>query len=116
TDRDAAELVLAENMFNEEPEKGFVYAMVPVSLSYDGDDASGPWLTLGFALVGGDGNTYSGSCGVTPDDISGVEEMYAGASADANVCVAVKKAALKGAAWRVEESFGFDEPAFFALK
>lgn len=113
---DATDLVLEENMFNDEPEDGHVFVMAPVELAYSGDEPGTPWISVSFAVVGGDGNTYSESCGVTPKPIMDIADMYAGATAEANVCVSVKEDALDGAAWRIEESFSLSgSPAFFAL-
>lgn len=108
--------ILEENMFNDEPGDGSTFAMAPVDLTYVGEDSGTPWVGLMFRLVGGDGNTYGDGCGVIPSSLNDVSEMYTDASASGNVCAEILETALDGAAWRVTESFSFDDAeAWFDL-
>ncbi|MCL2455057.1 MAG: hypothetical protein FWD18_07155 [Micrococcales bacterium] len=121
TTLDAADVVLAENSYNDPPEEGRQFIMTEVSFAYDGEDSATPWVSLSIKFVGSDGNTYSSGtddgCGVIPSPrLMDVGEMYAGASSAANVCLSVPTAAIDGGSWSVEESFSFSsKPVFFAL-
>lgn len=116
TSLDASAEIAAENSFNDPPADGHAFVMAPVDLTYLGDGSDTPWVSLSFTLVGGDGNTYDERCGVIPSPLRDISEMYTDASASGNVCVEIAEAALDGAAWRVTESFSFDDAeARFAL-
>lgn len=118
---DATDQVLDENEFNDGPVDGRQFVMAPVTVTYNGTETGTPWLDLQFTVVGSAGNTFGiGSmdddCGVVPDALNDVGEMFAGATAEGNVCVAVPSEQVDGAVWAVENSFEFGEPAFVALR
>lgn len=116
TDTDPFDKLLEANQFNDPPEDGHAYLMAPVEVTFDGEEPATPWVSLSLKVVGGDGITYDGYCGVLPDSLNDVGEMYAGSTSSGNVCVAVPEAAIDGAVWKVEESFSWDDAkAFFAL-
>lgn len=109
TNLDASAEIAAENSFNDPPSDGHAFVMVPVDLTYLGEGSDTPWVSLSFTLVGGDGNVYDERCGVTPSSVRDISEMFNGASASGNVCAEVAESALEGAAWRITESFSFDD-------
>jgi len=117
----ANEAVAAENPYNDPPVEGRQFVLVPVSLTYTGDESGTPWVDLTIKFVGSAGNTYgSGTddyCGVISTPLMDLGEMYNGASANGNECVSVPSAEVEGGTWVVEESFSFDgTKVFFALQ
>src|SRR5690554_4226239 len=103
--------VLAENMFNDGPPDGETFVMVEVTTTYRGSDSKRPGSALAFKFLGGDGVTYDDwwGCGVIPDSLSDVGEMFPGASASGNVCAVVPEEALDGAVWIVEPRFAWND-------
>lgn len=117
TVQDASDVVLAENLFNDEPAEGRQFVMVEVNATYIGDDTGLPWTDLRFDFVGSQGNTFgSGSndyCGVIPNDLTDLGEMHPGASGGGNVCVSVPAEQIEGGVWAVREFLG--DPIYVAL-
>ncbi|SDC39548.1 hypothetical protein SAMN05216410_1792 [Sanguibacter gelidistatuariae] len=107
--REAGAEVSAENQFNSPPAAGFEFYIVPVSATYTGAETGTAWLDLQVAFVGSDGVTYSDSCGVIPESLNDVGELYAGGVAAGNACVAVPAGA--DGLWTV--SAGWSDPVFF---
>jgi|SRR5690625_1413715 len=87
--REAWTEVQAENQFNDPPEDGMEYWIVPLSVTYVGSETGLPWIDLTVQFVGDDARTYSDRCGVIPDDLMDVNELYEGGSAEGNVCLSV---------------------------
>ena len=117
----ANEAVAASNQFNDPPVDGRQFVLVPVSVTYTGDESGTPWVDLTIKFVGSGGNTYgSGTddhCGVISTPLMDLGEMYKGASATGNECVSVPSAEVEGGTWVVEETFSFDgTKVFFALQ
>src|SRR5690606_17465378 len=81
------------NSFNDPPADGMEYHLVPLSVTYVGADSAVPWLELTVEFVGDDARTYTGRCGVIPDDLMDVDALYEGGSAEGNVCVEVPEGA-----------------------
>lgn len=120
TTTDAWEQIEAENQFNDPPADGRQFVMVPVTAAFDGEDTGWATMDLSIAFVGSGGNTFNfGSddyCGVVPDSLSDQGEMYAGGSAEGNVCVSVDADQIEGGVWRVEETLSFNgDHAFIDL-
>jgi len=119
TTPDAGEIIAAENVFNDPPAEGRQFVMVEVSVTYTGEKSGRPWLDLSFAFYGADGNTFGSSlslddyCGVIPNDLMDVGEMFPDASATGNVCVSVPAEQIDGGAWIVEEAFSLDSDRTF---
>ncbi|WP_166846057.1 DUF4190 domain-containing protein [Isoptericola sp. BMS4] len=107
---EAWDTVRAENEFNEAPPAGMEYWIVPVDATYTGAESGTPWVDLTVQFVGDDNVTYSDSCGVIPDDLMDVGELYEGGSASGNVCVTVP-AGAKGE-WTLTAGWIAD-PVFF---
>ncbi|MGF0116033.1 DUF4190 domain-containing protein [Promicromonospora sp. Marseille-Q5078] len=103
----------AENQFNEAPTDGMEYWIVPVEATYTGGETGTPWVDLTVEFVGDDSVTYSDSCGVIPDDLTDVDELYEGGSAKGNVCVAVPAGAP--GTWTLTAGW-FADPVFFRAK
>ncbi|PFG42406.1 hypothetical protein ATJ88_1067 [Isoptericola jiangsuensis] len=105
--------VHAENQFNEAPADGTEFWIVPVEATYTGADTGTPWLELTVEFVGDDAVTYSDSCGVVPDDLIDVDELYEGGTGKGNVCVAVPAGAH--GTWTLTAGW-FSDPVFFATR
>lgn len=97
----AADVVAAENQFNDPPPADHQYVMIDVSVAYNGEsEPVDPWRMLDFAIVGSGGNTFTDSCGVIPNPLRDVGDMYSGASANGNVCLTVATEQIDGATLR----------------
>jgi hypothetical protein len=87
--REAGTEVAAENQFNETPDPGMEFWVVPVTAVYTGGDTGNPAFEVRVKFVGSDNRTYDDSCGVIPDPLDDVGELYPGGTAQGNKCVAV---------------------------
>ena len=103
-------LVAAENQFNEPPQRGMEFWMVPVRATYTGAATGNPAWEVSVKFVGSDNRTYSDSCGVIPSPLREVGELYPGGVAEGNVCVAVPAGA--DGLWTVSTGVT-GEPVFF---
>ena len=112
TPREAWGEIKAENQFNSPPEDGTEYWIVPLSGTYKGAETAAPWVDLSVQFVGDDSVTYDGStCGVIPEDLTEVGELYTGGQFTANECVVVPA----GAPGLFTLQVGwFSDPVFFA--
>lgn len=120
--KDATDLVMSENEFNDPPVDGRQFLMFGVEATYEGDESGDPWMDFSWAVVGAGGNTYGASgemddyCGVIPNSLDDQGETYPGGSVQGNVCYSVASDQVDGATIRIEETFSFDDTrAFFAV-
>lgn len=104
-DTDAWPEVQAENMFNDPPASGNRFVMAPVWVKKAGNETGLPWLDIYFEFLGKSGRVYDDSCGVLPNDLDDVDDLYPGASATGNVCVEVPATEISGGRWRVKADF-----------
>lgn len=117
----ATDVVRAENSFNDAPVEGRQFVLAPITMTYNGKDAQMPLVALSIKFVGAKGNTYASydtdaSCGVIPNDMMGVSELYAGATATANECMSIPADEIAGGSWVVNETFTLkNDKAFFAV-
>lgn len=102
--------IAAENRFNDPPAPGMEYWVVPVRATYTGSDTGNPTWDITVQFVGSDNRTYSDYCGVIPDPLSDIGELYAGGVAEGNVCVAVPAGA--DGLWTLKTGF-IGDPIFF---
>lgn len=110
--REAGAEVAAENPFNDSPQAGMEYWIVPITATYTGEGTGLPWLELTVKFVGEDNKSYDGSCGVISDNISDIDELYTGGTAEGNTCVAVPAGA--DGLWSVSAGFGGNSSFFTA--
>ncbi|SBW18969.1 hypothetical protein [Protofrankia symbiont of Coriaria ruscifolia] len=99
--------------------------LVPIKVTYTGTGSgtgSGtPWVDLSIRFHGSGGNTFGAGgeddyCGVVPDSLSDVSEMFPNAEASGNACGSVPTDQVQGGSWIVEESLSLDSSrVFFAL-
>lgn len=108
--REAGAEIAAENPFNEPPEPGMEFWLVPVTATYTGSETGNTMFGISVKFVGSDNRTYDGRCGVIPTPFEEVGELYAGGVAEGNVCVAVPAGAQ--GLWTVTTGF-VGEPVFF---
>ncbi|MCK6211697.1 hypothetical protein KZX45_14195 [Georgenia sp. EYE_87] len=109
--REAGDEIEAENQFNGAPPTGMEYWIVPVTATYTGTESGHAGTDLGIGFVGSDARTYSDMCGVVPDDLWDIDEIYGGGTATGNVCVVVPAGAH--GLWTVTPGWSA-EPVFFA--
>ncbi len=102
--------ILAENQFNDPPEAGMEYWIVPITATYTGDDTGTPWIDITVEFVGSDNRTYSDNCGVVPDQLMDVDELYPDGVATGNTCVAVPAGA--DGLWALSTGY-IGKPTFF---
>lgn len=107
----ADDVVKAENPYNEAPADGMEFWMVPVKAVYTGSETGWPAGEVMVEFVGDDAKTYNDSCGVIPDDLMDVDELYEGGEAEGNVCVQVPAGAA--GTWTLTAGF-LGEKVFFA--
>jgi hypothetical protein len=122
TVQNATDQIQAENQFNTPPAAGRQFVMVPVTLVYEGSESGTPLVDLSLKFLGSGGNTFGAGgsqddyCGVIPNPIDSLSEMFPDATASGNQCVSVPSDQVAGGLWIVEESFALDDDrTFYAL-
>lgn len=104
-DFDAWPEIAVENIFNVPPPLGWSYVTVPVTYTYLGTSTGSPFWDTELEYVGNNGIVYddgiSPGCGVVPNQVSDLGDMYPGATATGNECVPVPTSAIPGGMWRV---------------
>lgn len=122
TDVDAWPEIKAETSYAEAPTDGVAYVAAEVTASYTGSENADPGRDLSFAFVGAKGNVFDSldyDCGFGgPDGFYDMEELYAGATGTATLCISVPIDQIDGGAWRIQyldmKTFERTE-GFFAL-
>jgi len=121
TNPNANQQIAAENQFNAPLAAGRQFVLVPVEVTYTGDESGTAWIDLSIKFLGAGGNTFGGGpqedyCGVIPNALTDLGEMFPGAKGSGNECVSVPADQIEGGAWIVEQSFALDDNrVFFAL-
>lgn len=114
---DATALVLAANQFNEAPPEGFQYALIPVTVTYLGDESGLPWVdfTIEFVSAAGTTHTESDSFAVAPaPTFMDINDLYNGASGTGNIVILIPTENASAGTWSVSTLFG--DPFFFAAE
>jgi hypothetical protein len=85
--------VLAANQFNDAPEAGTVYALINATITYTGAD-SGYASEAQISYVSADGKVYNSfdKLVLAPDPAFGLDELYTGATATANLVIQIPSA------------------------
>lgn len=94
----ATDAVLAENMFNEQPQAGSEYILVNCSITYTGNDPNGqPPFFAGVEYVTADGVTIDGTetLTVAPQEIDRLTTLYSGGSVSGNIALQVPSATAR---------------------
>lgn len=114
---DAWPIIREENMFNEPPAEGHQFVMARLRFTYVGKESGTPWLHLMTGYLGANRVLYwrggDTSCGVIPDSIYDVDELFPGASVEANVCWSIPSGAVKGGLIAVEEFLSSSDARVF---
>jgi hypothetical protein len=113
TPREAWADIAATNQFNHGPKPGMEYWIVPITAAYTGNQTGSPTWGITVKFVGSDNRTYSDYCGVIPDPVNDVGDLYKGGVAKGNKCVEVPAGA--NGLWTVATGFG-GKPVFFVSK
>ncbi|SQD97771.1 MULTISPECIES: hypothetical protein [unclassified Parafrankia] len=117
TIQNATDQVLAANTFNKPPVAGRQYVMVPLEATYRGPDEGTAWAELGFKFVGSKGNIFylnvDDNCGALPQPLIDAGNVYAGASAQGNICKSVPSDQVAGGTWIVFAVDGPDDSETF---
>ena len=111
--REAWAEIAAANQFNNPPKPGMDYWIVPITATYTGNNTGNPMFGITVKFVGSDNRTYDGYCGVIPDPVNDVGDLYKGGVAKGNKCVTVPAGA--NGLWTVSTGFG-GNPVFFGAK
>jgi hypothetical protein len=112
TPNEAWSEISAENQFNEPPAPGMEYWIVPVKATYTGDETGNLAFGISVKFVGSDNRTYEDRCGVLPNPLDDIGDLYSGGTASGNICVAVPTGA--DGLWAVATGFG--DPVFFTAR
>lgn len=112
----AADVVAAENQFNDPPAEGSNFVLISFTATYRGADSGTFWTDSSYKVLGAGGNTFDDSCGVIPSPVMDAGETFSGATIEANMCFSVEAAQLDGATLIIEPLFSSEDRAFFALK
>jgi hypothetical protein len=113
TPREAWAEISAANEFNDPPKPGMEFWIVPVTAVYTGDATGNPGFGVTVKFVGSDNRTYEDRCGVIPNPLSDVGDLYKDGVAKGNTCVVVPAGA--DGLWTVNTGF-LGKPAFFTAK
>lgn len=105
--------ISATNEFNDPPKAGMEFWMVPVTAEYTGNATGNVQFGVTVKFVGSDNRTYGDSCGVIPNPLSDVGDLYKDGVANGNTCVAVPAGA--DGLWTVSTGF-IGTPAFFTAR
>lgn len=88
-DPDAWPEIDAFDEFNDPPEEGNVYVMVPVTVWYTGDATGRPWDDIQTLFVDADDISYNQPTALIPDSLYDVDGLENGDSATGNVAFEV---------------------------
>lgn len=92
---DITDAVLAENQFNDPPRDGHIFYAVPVELTLIEADKEplASWLNISFDMFGPTSlkifDGYGSSCGVIPNGLDDMTEIFVGGTLSGQVCLAV---------------------------
>jgi len=114
---DANTAIATENEFNDKPDKGMVWAMLPVTVKYVGTETGNPAVDLSFKFVSAAGTTHEGfdHMAASPNELNRLNEMYPDASDSGNVVIMIPAADAAKGTWAVSAMF-FGEDYFFAAQ
>ena len=102
----AGDVVAAENQFNPPADAGYQYVLVPVTVTYVGDQSGTPWLDIDIAFVSAAGTTHEETFAVIPNPLNDIAEMYNGATATGNLLVMAPSADIEQGTWAISPLFG----------
>jgi hypothetical protein len=80
--REAWAEIAAEHQFNDPPNAGMEYWVVPITATYTGNDTGNTAFNISVKFVGSDNRTYDDRCGVIRAPLDDVGELYKGGVAE----------------------------------
>lgn len=89
TTPNGTDLVLAENQFNDPPEDEWQFYLVEVELTYLGTGSQTPLVHVDFGGLGQGAVVRDDYCGVIPDELDDLAELYTNGTISGNVCFPV---------------------------
>ncbi|WP_168627800.1 DUF4190 domain-containing protein [Cryobacterium sp. BB307] len=113
----ANDAVKAANQFNDAPKDGFQYAVVPLTVTYVGDETGLPSLGVRVEFVSAAGTTHTqiDSWVVDPEPaFNGINELFPGGTASGNITILIPTADAESGTWAVSSLFG--DKFFFAAQ
>lgn len=81
--------VLAENQFNDPPPGDSLFVLAPVRVTYESGPAPASLFDLNFKAIGPSGvvlTTFDPSCGVVPNGLDSLVELFPGGTVEGNIC------------------------------
>ncbi len=115
----ASDIIAMENQFNEPPVEGHQFFMARIAATYTGSSTGTPSADLNFQSVGDLSASYTifnNDCGVYPDQIYNIPELFSGGSAEFNVCWQIDSRDQDSLIMYVESFFDFNSnPTWFSL-
>jgi hypothetical protein len=105
--------ISATNEFNDPPKAGMQFWIIPVTAVYTGDATGNLMFGISVKFVGSDNRTYGDSCGVIPNPLSDIGDLYKDGVGKGNTCVAVPAGA--DGLWTVSTGV-IGKPVFFTAK
>lgn len=115
---DAAQVVAAENQFNDPPPAGKQYVITTLEATYTGDESSTFWFDVSLRVVGASAVAYEASaarCGVIPDDVTWIGEVFPGGTITGNICWVVDAGDVSTLTMLASESLLFGDESFVAF-
>ena len=108
-DTDVADLVVEENAFNDPPAEGNRFVMWQLAVSNAGEDVTNLLSEVSFSVVGPSAVAYDAftDCGVVPDALDTLRDVFPGGTLVGNVCWEVAEADADDLSLLVEE-FAYD--------
>ena len=83
----AWEVIQAENQFNDPPEPGIQFFIVKIRAKYLGPESNELFLDVSFKALGDSSVVYTGyGCGVIPDELDDLTELFTGGQIEGNDC------------------------------
>lgn len=102
---DATADVLAADEYNEQPQPGNVYIVVPMTVTYLGEDTDLPYMLYTELLTSGM-DVYDVSYADYPGNIYDADELATGETADVNLVFEVPADATPGSVLRISSIWG----------
>jgi hypothetical protein len=95
---DAADAIVETNMFNEPPESGRAFVLVDVVIAYNGtDDPKSTGFEVSIDAVANSNTSYdSFGCGVLPDDLDSLSDVFSGGAISGQACFDVEADDVSG--------------------
>jgi hypothetical protein len=111
----ATDAVMEANQFNEEPGEGETYILVPVTMTYHGDETAEPGFSVSVDYVSESGNTFSDEGTITPNSWIDVGTLHDGGTAEWEVGIIIPEDQAKTGSFEVSALFDFSGEAVWVM-